>query len=44
MKLNSGTLNVLKNFATINQNLMIKEGYQVNFFKGFKIHSVNKFL
>ena len=26
MKLNSETVNVLKNFSTINQNLLIKEG------------------
>ena len=36
MKLNSGTLNVLKNFATINQNLMIKEGSTITTMSAMK--------
>ena len=36
MKLSNGTINVLKNFSTINQNLVIKEGSDISTMSAMK--------
>ena len=36
MKLSTNTIQVLKNFASINQNLMIKEGNEINTMSAMK--------
>ena len=36
MKLTNGTINVLKNFSTINQNLVIKEGSAISTMSAMK--------
>ena len=36
MKLSNGTINVLKNFSTINQNLVIKEGSAISTMSAMK--------
>jgi hypothetical protein len=36
MKLSSQTINVLKNFSTINQNLVIKEGSDITTMSAMK--------
>ena len=41
MKLSNGTINVLKNFSTINQNLVIKEGSDISTMSAMK-HIVAK--